>query len=55
MILGFSEKSGLRAEVDLGLHYGSSSSSPSPARIGSVLKKEAVCEWEGKGMAAKCW
>ena len=31
------------AGVDLGLCSGSSSSSPSPVRIRSVLKKEAVC------------
>ena len=43
------------AGVDLGLHYGSSSSSLSPVRIRSVLKKEVVCEWEGRRMAAKCW
>ena len=31
------------ARMDLGLPYGSSSSSPSPVRIRSVLQKEAVC------------
>ena len=40
--------------MDLGLWSGSSSSSPRPVRINYVLKKEAVCEWEGSVMAAQC-
>ena len=39
--------------VGLRLCYGSSSSSPSPVRIRSLLKKEAVWE-EGRSMAAQC-
>ena len=40
--------------LGLGLWSGSGSNSPRPLRISYVLKKEAVCGWEGRGMAAQC-